>query len=501
MLRLRTVTCLLSAGAALVAAPSVRAASWKTGVNYGGASGATRTDFYVPDNVKSKPAVLFSIHYCSGQGSNAHSWFQSYADQYGFIIIAPTAHGNCFDANLHRSGEQADFVLMIDYAIKTYNADTDRVYAAGLSSGACMTQALMADYPDRFTAGSSFAGVPAGAWTGGNDYAWSTSGVSGAQAWGDKVRNADPGFTGARPHVQIWHGQGDTTLTFSQTYPQELQQWPNVFGLDSTKDGVETMIKPSGAKNTWDRLSFKDCSGDLVVEVNKGGTNVTHDLGSEGIWGDAIRFFDLANGGVTKKACGSMGTGGMGGMGSGGGAGTGAGGKGSGGAATGGAGNGGTGGMTGGGAGTMSGVGGSASGAGGTGTGGAGGTGTAGTGTGGAGGMGTGGTGTGGTGGTGTGGTGTGGTGTGGTGTGGAGGTAMGTGGTAGTAGKATGTGGTTGAAGAGGPVVSDGNAPANDSSGCGCHVAGQSKGGLGALVLVGGLALLGTRRRRRERG
>ncbi len=118
---------------------------------------------------------------------------------------------------------------MIDYAITTYNADTTRVYAAGLSSGACMTQALLADYPDRFTAGSSFAGTPAGAWTGGNDYAWSAPASTTAQQWGDMVRNADPGFTGPRPHIQFWQGQGDTTLTYSQTYPAELAQWAQRF--------------------------------------------------------------------------------------------------------------------------------------------------------------------------------------------------------------------------------------------------------------------------------
>jgi poly(hydroxyalkanoate) depolymerase family esterase len=482
MLRLRTATCLLSAGAALALAPSAQAASWKTNVNYGGASGATRTDFYVPDNVKSKPAVLFSIHYCSGQGANAHSWFQSYADQYGFIIIAPTAHGNCFDANLGRKGEQADFVLMIDYAITTYGADTDRVYAAGLSSGACMAQALAADYPDRFAAVSSLAGVPAGAWTGGNDYAWSTSGTSGAQAWGDKVRNADPGFTGPRPHVQIWHGKGDTTLTYSQTFPIELIQFPNVFGLTDA-DGMKMSIKPAGAKSTWDRTTFKDCSGDVVVEANDGPQSVTHDLGSENIWQDTIRFFDLPNGGLTKKACGGNtgGAGGMGGMGAGGAATAGAGGRGGGGAPpAGGTGNAGTG-MTSGGAGP---TGGSATAGGPTGgtanmTAGAGGT---------ANGMGGTATGMGGTA-----------TGMGGTSTG-MGGTATsmgGTGGTStGTAGKPTGTGGSAGT----GTAGTGGDTPGEDPAGCGCRVASQPNSGMSALLLVGGLALAGARRRRRER-
>ena len=64
------------------------------------------------------------------------------------------------------------------------NADPKKVYAAGPSSGACMTQALLASYPDVFAGGSSLAGVPAGAWTGGGAYGWSapasTTASSGA---------------------------------------------------------------------------------------------------------------------------------------------------------------------------------------------------------------------------------------------------------------------------------------------------------------------------------
>ena len=33
------------------------------------------------------------------------------------------------------------------------------------------------------------------------------------QAWGNLVRNtADPGYSGARPRMEVWHGTADTTL-------------------------------------------------------------------------------------------------------------------------------------------------------------------------------------------------------------------------------------------------------------------------------------------------
>jgi poly(hydroxyalkanoate) depolymerase family esterase len=306
---------LLSLATVLLEVSPSLAASWKTNVNYGG---STKMDLYVPDKPAASPPVLVALHYCSGSASNAHSWFQSYADMYGFVIIAPTAGGNCFDATPTRAGERAAIVSMVNYVVMQNSADTKRVFSVGASSGACMTQALLAAYPDVFAAGSSLAGVPAGAWTGGNTYAWSTSGVSGGQAWGDKVRAADPGFTGTRPRVQLWQGQGDTTLTYSQTYPAEVAQWTNVFGVTDS-DGTMTSVKPPGAQDTWARTSYKDKTGTVVVEANSGPSNVPHDLTGRGLFADVIRFFGLDGtptgpGGTGGTGAGGQSAGGSGGV-------------------------------------------------------------------------------------------------------------------------------------------------------------------------------------------
>jgi len=193
--RVKPLVSLSLAAAALLAVAPSQAATWKTNVSYGA---NTIMDLYVPDKVAASPAIVVALHYCSGNAGSAHSWFQSIADTRGFIIIAPGAGGNCFDAGLGRSGERANIVKMVQYVQTMYNADPKRVFSVGASSGACMTQALLASYPDVFAAGSSLAGVPAGAWNGGNAYGWSMTSMT-AQQWGDKVRNADPGFSGTRP--------------------------------------------------------------------------------------------------------------------------------------------------------------------------------------------------------------------------------------------------------------------------------------------------------------
>jgi len=103
-----------------------------------------------------------------------------------------------------------------------------------------------------FAGGSSLAGVPAGAWTGGGAYGWSAPASTTAMQWGDKVRNAFPGFTGSRPRIQFWQGMGDTNLTYNQTYPAQVAQWTNVFMVtdaNATKEhllGIAKRLSISG---------------------------------------------------------------------------------------------------------------------------------------------------------------------------------------------------------------------------------------------------------------
>jgi acetylxylan esterase len=279
-------------------------AGWQCTVNYGG---STAMDLYVPSTVTASPAVVVSLHYCGGTAANAHSWFKSFADKYGFVIIAPKSGGSCFDATPQRSGERDAIVKMVQYVATQNKADTKRVFAAGASSGACMTQALLAAYPDVFAAGSSLAGVPAGAWTGGNAYGWSAPASTTAAQWGDKVRQADSGFSGTRPRIQLWQGQGDTTLTYNQAYPAQVAQWTNVFGVTDA-NATRSSVKPTGAQDTWDRTEYKNGSGTVVLEANSGPTSVPHDLTGRGLWTDVVRFFGLD----ATSGTGGTGTGGAG---------------------------------------------------------------------------------------------------------------------------------------------------------------------------------------------
>ena len=296
-----------------VLVPAVaRAGTWEA-LNYGGSN---TMNVYRPTSPAASPAIIVSLHFCGGSMANAQGWFQSYADRYGFLIIAGKSTGGCWDAALGRSGERAAIVQAVTYVIQNYKADKTRVFVAGPSSGACMTQSMLASYPEVFAGGSSLAGVPAGAWTGGANYGWSAPSSTTAQQWGDKVRQTSPSFTGARPRIQFWQGQGDTNLTYAIAYPAQVAQWTNVFGVTEA-NATKTSIKPAGAQDTWDRTSYKDGSGTVVVEANSGPSNVPHDLTPRGLWSDVVRFFGLDGSGpvVTPDggAGGSAGASGAGG--------------------------------------------------------------------------------------------------------------------------------------------------------------------------------------------
>ena len=97
----------------------------------------------------------------TGHSTTVHGWFDSYADANGFYLIAPDAGKNCFDASAARSGDKAAVVTMVNYLITNKGADKTRVFAAGMSSGGCMTNTLLAVYPDVFAGGSAMPGFPA----------------------------------------------------------------------------------------------------------------------------------------------------------------------------------------------------------------------------------------------------------------------------------------------------------------------------------------------------
>ena len=147
----------------------------------------------------------------------------------------------------------------VNYVVEQYNADADRVFIIGVSSGAMMGNVLSAIYPDVFAAASVYSGTAAGcmavpAGTPPNPYDPCGLGhiIKTGAAWGSIVHGYNPRYTGSYPRMQIWHGTADTTVVY-QNFIEELKEWSNVLGADfarnvtnSPQSGYTQMVYGSG---------------------------------------------------------------------------------------------------------------------------------------------------------------------------------------------------------------------------------------------------------------
>ncbi|GII77377.1 hypothetical protein Sru01_23590 [Sphaerisporangium rufum] len=285
--------------AALVIAPPATAATLTEVTGFGDNPGNLRMHLYVPNNVQASPGIVLAMHPCGGSGPGFYSssQFASLADQYGFIVIYPSASkkANCFDnwseASKVRGGrtDPVSLMSMITYVEERYHGDANRVFATGSSSGAMMTNAMLALYPEVFKAGAAFMGVPFTCFP--NEAAYQPGGNAApcvgktAQQWGDVVRNANPSYRGPWPRMQLWHGTNDNVVAFSEL-EEEVKQWTNVHGLSQTPTGTDT------PQSGWSRRRYADSTGTVRVEAYTI-QGAGHSLPAGGMAAVAVQFFGL----------------------------------------------------------------------------------------------------------------------------------------------------------------------------------------------------------------
>lgn len=256
---------------------------------------------YVPPSVKPHPPILLALHQCTGSGPGFFSGteFANLADQYGFIVIYPSAtrSGSCWDVSspqaLTRNGgsDPVGLMSMITYVEQHNNGDSNNVYVTGASSGAMMTDVMLAEYPDVFKAGSAFMGVPYHCFATTDGSMWNSACAMGQiimtpQQWGDLVRqDAYPGYNGSRPRVQLWHGTVDTTLYYAN-FGEEIKQWTNVLGVSQTPSFTDS------PQSSWTRTRYGGTGvGSPVEGISIAGAG--HVLPETGMAAYAIQFMGL----------------------------------------------------------------------------------------------------------------------------------------------------------------------------------------------------------------
>jgi acetylxylan esterase len=305
----------LLAGMVLVATRPAAAAGLTQVTNFGNNPSNLGMYVYVPANPAPHPALLVLMHYCGG---NATSMFNSSggqdyvrgADTYGYIIVLPQVSSSrsldCFDVStpegLKRGGasDSTGIVSMVNYVKSHYPVDSSRVVLSGFSSGAMMTNVMAAEYPDIFSAGAAFSGVPATCFaTGSATNFWNNTCSGGnltqtPQQWGDAVRTMFPGYTGSYPRMQLWHGSTDTTLAYPN-FGEEIKQWTNLHGLSQTPAFTDH------PQATWTRTRYGNTGTGATVEgVSIDG--VGHVLPLTGQVAYAIAFLGLNGGTITPPS-------------------------------------------------------------------------------------------------------------------------------------------------------------------------------------------------------
>ncbi|MFJ6213808.1 PHB depolymerase family esterase [Streptomyces sp. NPDC092296] len=229
---------------------------------------------YTPANLPQGAPIVVAMHGCTQTASDYHnnSGWQKYADLWGFDVIYPqTSSANnalsCFawfdpSKDARGKGEAASVVSMVNKAVAAHGSDPSRVYVTGLSAGGGMAADLLAAYPDVFAGGSIDSGLPAQcatSQTAASSCQYGSMNLTPAQ-WGDKVRNAYPGYTGPWPRVAIWQGSSDYTV--QPVNSTELRdQWTNVWGISQTASS--TVSLPG---NTTQSI-YNDASGRPAVEL------------------------------------------------------------------------------------------------------------------------------------------------------------------------------------------------------------------------------------------
>jgi acetylxylan esterase len=315
---------LFLASLALFATPSYARAAPLSGPVSGWGSGVPSYISmyeYVPAKLVASPPIVVAAHYCGGSASaffSAASSIVAAADKYGFIMIFPqttnpATSAKCWDVGSKASlthdggGDTQAIAQMVEYEIGKRDADPGRVYVMGASSGAMLTEAMLAVYPDVFKAGAEFSGVPAGCWSAGWSAAsnWGGTCASGKESqtpeqWGDLVRGMYPGYAGYRPRVQLWHGTADTTINFNNQ-TEAIKEWTNVLGVPMTPTSTDSMSVPGFKIEKW-----QSACGFTVLEAhteNNGGHTTPID-------GNAVvSFFGLDKSGSDPQiaACGNSG--------------------------------------------------------------------------------------------------------------------------------------------------------------------------------------------------
>ncbi len=236
---------------------------------FGSNPGDLRMFTYVPARPRS--ALVVVLHGCSQTAASYDigAGWSTLADRYGFALLFPQQQiannpNNGFNWFLpgdteRGKGEALSIRQMIETMIVAHRLDRRRVFITGLSAGGAMACAMLATYPEVFTAGAVIAGLPFRTATNASEAFDSMFNVRArpARAWGDLVRAASP-HRGPWPRLSVWHGGGDTVVK-RENADEIVKQWIDVHGLPE-EPTLQAVV------DGYPRRVWRDRAGRDVIE-------------------------------------------------------------------------------------------------------------------------------------------------------------------------------------------------------------------------------------------
>jgi poly(hydroxyalkanoate) depolymerase family esterase len=268
--------------------------------SFGSNPGALKMYQYVPASLPSGAPLVVALHGCTESASSysTQTEWGNLADRFHFAVVfaeqeSANNSSSCFNwfqpGDISRDqGEALSIKQMVDTMKSTHGSDPKRIFVTGMSAGGYMTEVMMAAYPDVFAAGSVNSGGP-------YDCATSLTATSSCQQgsvshtpqqWGDLVRSAFPGYTGAYPRLIAFHGSSDFTVAPANEQ-QSVDQWSNLLGIDETPEVNETF-------RTATHKVYRNASGTSMIEtylISGMGHDLTVDPGTNVDQGGATGAF------------------------------------------------------------------------------------------------------------------------------------------------------------------------------------------------------------------
>lgn len=212
--------------------------------DFGSNPGALDAFLYVPESLPDEAPLVVVLHGCGSTVADMAAWtgWNELAEEHQFLVLYPQQRitnnlQRCFnwftpDDAAREQGETASIKQMIDHVREQHEVAADRIFATGFSAGGAMTPALLAAYPELFSAGAALSGVPFAA---ANNLATGLSAMQGEvdlspEEWAGKVKAQNPEFSGAYPRLAIFHGIDDGIVRFANAR-EMTEQWTYLFDL------------------------------------------------------------------------------------------------------------------------------------------------------------------------------------------------------------------------------------------------------------------------------